>query len=54
MTIACEHSHHVIPESRRCLYSTDSMGRIDGCRSLSHLQDCGKRVPARLDGPDYD
>ena len=40
--IACEHSQQFIPDSKRCLYSTDTMGHIDGCRSLSHLQNCGR------------
>ena len=42
-TISCEHSQQLIPDSRRCLYSADTMGLIDGCRSLSHLQNCGRQ-----------
>ena len=29
-------------QSNKCLYKLDEFGHIKGCRSLQHLQNCGK------------
>ena len=29
-------------QSNKCLYKLDEFGHIKGCRSLKHLQNCGK------------
>ena len=41
--IPCGHGFSV-PKSLKCLYDLDEYQHIKGCRSLAHLQDCGKKL----------
>ena len=39
--LACGHGF-TTSNDNKCIYSLDMYGHIKGCRSLQHLQDCGK------------
>ena len=39
--LICEKDVKLIPEEMRCVYDEDAAGFITGCRSRSHLENCG-------------
>ncbi|XP_060581191.1 uncharacterized protein LOC132737848 [Ruditapes philippinarum] len=39
--IFCRSGVNTVSANSRCLYNKDSRGRVTGCRSLNHLQNCG-------------
>jgi hypothetical protein len=39
--LVCEKDVKVIPDELRCVYDEDAAGFVTGCRSRSHLENCG-------------
>ena len=39
--LPCGHGF-TTPKYNKCIYKLDEYGHIEGCRSLQHLQSCGK------------
>ena len=39
--LICEKDVKILPENQRCVFDEDAAGFITGCRSRSHLENCG-------------